>query len=175
MKMKKSSLLILLLACLLVVVGCEKEETVESGGETINVTSMQHKHCTRAGNATGATVNLNYDLYYTGEILNIIQSEEQVVSDDAKTLDTYEEAYKKIHSNYEGLDYYDTEVIREDNSVTSHITINYDKVDIDKLLEIEGEEDNIIENGQAKVDKWLELMKNFGTKCEIVDDKNSEE
>ena len=62
-KVKKSSLLILLLVCCLVVTGCEEQETVESGGEVINVTKMQHKHCTRGANATGATVNLNYDLY----------------------------------------------------------------------------------------------------------------
>ena len=29
-------------------------------------------------------------------------------------------------------------------------------------------EDNIIENGKAKVDKWLTLAKKFGTKCKDV-------
>ena len=37
---------------------------------------------------------------------------------------------------------------------------------MEKLLEIEGEEDNIIENGKAKVEKWLTLAKKFGTECE---------
>ena len=49
-------------------------------------------------------------------------------------------------------------------------------LDIDTLLAIEGEEDNIIEDGKAKVDKWLTLAKKFGTKCTVVEDdkENSE-
>ena len=65
----------------------------------------------------------------------------------------------------------DTEVIRGDTSVTRKTTINYDKINIKDLLDIEGEEDNIIENGEAKVEKWISLAKKFGTKCEEVEAK----
>ena len=175
--MKKSSLLLLLFFLSLVVVtGCEKQETIESDGEEINVTKMEHKHCTRAATATGAEVKLNYDIYYTGDILNVLKSEEQVISSSPDVLTTYEDAYKKIQKNYEGLQYYDTNVVRGDTSVTNTIVINYDKVDIDTLIDIEGEEDNIFENKKPMVNKWLTLAKKFGTECEIVDDKeNSEE
>lgn len=165
---------ILILVCTIFLTACssKKEETkVESNGEVINTSSMKHKKCTRTGNAgTGIDVSLNYDLYYTGDILNILHSEEKVVATNESDLDTYEEAYKKIYKNYEGLKYYDAKVERGDTSVTSNLTINYDKIDIDALLSIEGEEDNIIENGKAKVDKWITLAKKFGTKCEDVDD-----
>ena len=136
-----------------------------------NNPSPKHKKCSRTGNAgSGIDVSLNYDLYYTGDILNILHSEEKVVATNESDLDTYEEAYKKIYKNYEGLKYYDAKVERGDTSVTSDLTINYDKIDIDALLSIEGEDDNIIENGKAKVDKWITLAKKFGTKCEDVDD-----
>ena len=39
---------------------------------------------------------------------------------------------------------------------------------IDKLIEIEGEEDNVFENKIPKVSKWLDLSKKFGTTCELV-------
>ena len=97
MKMRKSSLLVLVLALLLLITGCEEKETLETKDENINVGRMQHKHCTRGGNADNATVNLNYDLYYTGENLNALKSVEQIVSDNSDTLTTYENAYKKIH------------------------------------------------------------------------------
>lgn len=165
---------ILILVCTIFLTACssKKEQTkIESNGEVINTSSMKHKKCTRTGNAgTGIDVSLNYDLYYTGDILNILHSEEKVVATNESDLDTYEEAYKKIYKNYEGLKYYDAKVERGDTSVTSDLTINYDKIDIDALLSIEGEEDNIIENGKAKVDKWITLAKKFGTKCEDVDD-----
>ncbi len=165
---------ILILVCTIFLTACssKKEQTkVESNREVVNTSSMKHKKCTRTGNAgTGIDVSLNYDLYYTGDILNILHSEEKVVATNESDLDTYEEAYKKIYKNYEGLKYYDAKVERGDTSVTSDLTINYDKIDIDALLSIEGEEDNIIENGKAKVDKWITLAKKFGTKCEDVDD-----
>ena len=165
---------ILILVCTIFLTACssKKDETkVESNGEVINTASMKHKKCSRTGNAgSGIDVSLNYDLYYTGDILNILHSEEKVVATNESDLDTYEEAYKKIYKNYEGLKYYDAKVERGDTSVTSDLIINYDKIDIDALLSIEGEDDNIIENGKAKVDKWITLAKKFGTKCEDVDD-----
>jgi len=66
------------------------------------------------------------------------------------------------------LDFYEAKVIRNKQDVTSDITINYEKIDIEKLLAIEGEEDNIIENGEAKVSKWKALAEKFGTECEAV-------
>ena len=171
---KRNSLLVLLLVLLLLVTGCAKKEVVESNGEKVNVGKMQHQHCTRIGNAEGAEVNLNYDIYYTDDILNVLQSEEQVVSDNSDTLTTYENAYKGIHQHYEGLAYYDTNVVREGNSVTSTITINYDKIDINRLIAIEGSDDNIFEDGKPKVDKWLELAKKLGAKCNTVEEENSE-
>lgn len=169
--MKKSSILIVLLLSLLVVAGCDNETVIKSDSGKVNVDNMQHKHCVRAGTATGIQTSLNYDLYYTGELLNVLKSVEKVTSEDEKTLTAYEDAYKGIAKNYEGLEYYDANVVRDDTSVTNTIIINYDKIDINRLLAIEGEEDNIIENGQAKVDKWIELAKKFGTKCEDVVDE----
>lgn len=173
--MRKNRFIILLLIVLFLVSGCtsknEKEKVeVKSNGKVVDTSKMQHKHCTRGATAPGAEVELNYDIYYTGDKLNLIKSEEKVVSSKDETLDTYENAYKQIHSNYEGLEYYDTEVIRGDTTVTSTITINYDKIDIDRLIEIEGEEDNVFENKVPKVDKWLTLAKKFGTECELVEE-----
>ena len=169
--MKKSRLIIVLLLAMVLIVGCEKqEEKVISNGKKVDTSKMLHKHCTRGGSVTDGEASLNYEIYYTGEKLNIIESEEKVTSDSSSVLDTYEEAYNKIHKYYEGLEYYDTRVERNDNSVISYITINYDKIDIDKLISIEGEEDNIFENKVPKVDKWLELAKKVGTKCKLVEE-----
>ena len=163
---KRSSLLIILFICLVLLTGCNDEDKVISNGKKVNTSKMQVMHCTRNATATGMDVELKYDLYYTGEDLNILHSIEKVSSKTGANLDQYEEAYRKIHANYEGLEYYDAKVERDETSVTSDITINYDKIDINKLLQIEGEEDNIIKNGKAKVDEWLTLAKKFGTECE---------
>lgn len=163
----RSSLILILAICLCLLTGCSDENQIVSNGEKIDTKGMKVMHCVREATAdAGIDVSLSYDLYYTDENLNILHSTEKVSSNDSSNLDLYEDAYKKIQANYQGLKYYDAKVTREDTTVTNDITINYDKIDIDRLLEIEGEEDNIIENGKAKVESWLTLAKKFGTKCE---------
>lgn len=166
--MKKISIIIVLFLVILLC-GCEsKDNEIIINDKPVNTSKMEHKHCTREGSLDGGEVKLEYDIYYTGSTLNILKSQEKVISANEEILNIYEEAYKNVHSNYSGLDYYDTEVIRGDTTVTSNISINYDEIDIDKLIEIEGEEDNIFEGKIPKVDKWLSLAKKFGTTCELV-------
>ena len=171
--MKKVAFLFLLGIILFTFTACEDSSTKEkviSNGEVVNTKKMQHKHCERAGTIDDGEVSLQYEIYYTGEVLNLLKSEEKVISANSEILDTYEKAYKGIHAHYEGLKYYDTEVIRGDTTVTSTIVINYDKIDIEGLLSVEGAKDNIVENGIPKVDKWLELAKKFGTNCTLVEE-----
>ena len=97
-----------------------------------------------------------------------MHSLEKVISTAQEDLDEYETAYQKIYKNYEGLKYYDNKITRTENSVTSDTTINYEKINIEKLIEIEGEEDNVIENGKVKLKSWLDFAEKFGTNCEEV-------
>lgn len=168
--MKKIAMIISLFLIIILLCGCEsKGEEVVINGKTVNTSKMEHKHCTREGTIENGEVKLEYDLYYTNDVLNVLKSKEEVISSDEEILSIYEEAYKKIHENYKDLDNYDTKVTRGDTKVISYMDINYDEIDIDELIEIEGEEDNIFENKIPKVDKWLELAKKFGTTCELVE------
>ena len=169
--MKKISVILIITISIFFITGCNENNKVISNGTNVNTANMEHKHCTRAGTGdAGITTELSYELYYTGDKLNILSSTEKVIANKETDLDKYQQAYETINSYYKGLKYYDTEVIRGDTSVTRKTTINYDKINIKDLLDIEGEEDNIIENGEAKVEKWISLAKKFGTKCELVEE-----
>ncbi len=164
--MKTKYLIVLVLGFLLIMTtGCEKQK--ESNNKQDSSTKI-HEHCVRTATLSGGEANLSYELYYTGERLNKLESQETVISSDSNLLDTYEDAYKKIHENYKNLKYYDANVIRNDTSVTSKIVIDYDKINIEQLLQIEGAEDNIVEDGIPKVEKWKELAKKFGASCTPV-------
>ena len=172
----KNILLILLALSLFIVTACENQTTknnkepIISNGTVVKTGKMKHKKCTRqATGGTGVDVELNYDVYYTDDVLNLLVSQEKIITEDISILEEYEDAYKKISVNYKDLEYYDQEVIRTNNSVLNKTTINYDKIDIQKLLDIEGEEDNIIEGGKAKVDLYISLLKRFGGTCEDVE------
>lgn len=159
--MKKIAICLVVIIGLFIFAGCDKQTDTSSkyyGRGTLN--------CTREGELEGGEVSFKYVVdYKNGDILSL-HSIEKVTSDDDEILDEYEKAYKNIFKAYKDLKYYDNEVIRDKNSVTSDTIINYKKIDTEALLEIEASSDNIIEDGKAKVEKWMTLAKKFGTKCE---------
>lgn len=154
MKILRSSIVLVMV---LLLAGCGSNSSVSSDGV---------KKCTRTGTVTNGSTEMNYEVYYKGEYVVLLHSTEKIISDSSSVLDTYEEAYKSIFKQYEGLEYYDNKITRNSNSVTNEITINYEKIDMGKLLDIEGEEDNVIENGKVKLDTWLSFAKKYGVTCE---------
>ena len=154
MKILRSSIVLVMV---LLLAGCGSNSAVSSDGV---------KKCTRTGTVTNGSTEMNYEVYYKGEDVVLLHSTEKIISDSSSVLDTYEEAYKSIFKQYEGLEYYDNKVTRSNNSVTNEITINYEKIDMGKLLDIEGEENNVIENGKVKLDTWLSFAKQYGVTCE---------
>lgn len=172
----KKSILIIMLFTVLLITGCEKKKNdikIISGGEEVDTKEMIHEHCTRDASAGKDTeVTLTYDIYYTDDTMNILKSEDKVISADQDVLTSYEEAYKKIKQNYVGIDYYDAEIVRGDTTVTNTVTINYDKIDLNKLMEIEGgemdingEKFDIYKNGYLSASEWKRLSKKLGTTC----------
>ena len=154
MKILRSSIVLVMV---LLLAGCGSNSSVSSDGV---------KKCTRTGTVTNGSTEMNYEVYYKGEYVVLLHSTEKIISDSSSVLDTYEEAYKNIFKQYEGLKYYDNKITRNSNSVTNETTINYEKIDMGKLLDIEGEEDNVIENGKVKLDTWLSFAKKYGVTCE---------
>ena len=113
-------------------------------------------------------VDLSYTITYErGNILKL-RSVSKISSDDNTIVENYYNAYLNISSNYHELKYYDTSLTKEDNTVIYDVVINYEKIDTDKLLKIEGKEDNIIVSGKAKLSLWLDLAEKFGTTCQEV-------
>ena len=167
--MKRKKWFIILILSIIIVTGCEKEEQkVVVNQRKIDVSKLVHEHCTRSGVVEDGEANLEYDIYYTGEVLNLLVSKEAVTSTNSEIVSKYENAYQSIHNHYKGIDHYETSIEKKENTVTSIIKIDYDKIDIDKLIELEGEEDNIFENKVPKVSKWKDLAKKMGAKCSTV-------
>lgn len=182
MKINRMIFLVLIFVCTFFLGGCsevEKELNNDITGttnvkETIvpddfdnNGTGML-KCSTEAYAEEGMDVELKYTVKYkSGNILELV-SVQKVITEKQDSLSVYEDAYKNIADNYVGLDYYDTSIIRDGNSVSYTAVINYEKININKLLNIEGEEDNIIKNGKAKLSLWLDLASKVGTVCEEV-------
>ena len=182
--MKKNKLLVIVI-CLLLLSGCVKKDKVEivntsnkkgeqadNANQNINVKGSGKLSCTREGNAIkGLSVEFHYYVTYEDGILLNLHSVEKVSGDSQDGLDQYEDAYNKISENYKDIKYYDMIITREDNSVTNDTNINYEKVNIDEIIKIEGTGKNIFdENKKPTLKKWLELGKSVGVTCEGVVD-----
>ena len=168
--MKKISIVLILLFICVIMCGCEKEKNVLVGDEKINVTNMGHKSCTREGTVENGEASFHYDIYYKNDYITLLQSSEKVSSDSSSVLDEYENAYNTIKNYYVGLDNYNQNIIRDNNSVENVIVINYEKLDINKLIAIEGNESNLYTEKGVKLDTWLDFAKKLGVKCSDVEE-----
>ncbi len=170
-------LIILLMISLVFITGCGSEKVEEekvSGNrvpivpEGFNYRGSGMLNCIQgADGPEGVEVDLDYIVKYVNGNIVSLKSTAVVVSDNFEQLNSYEYAYKSIMANYKGLEYYDTTLDVSDNKVIYTSLINYAKIDTNKLLAIEGAEDNIIQNGKAKLSLWLELAQNVGVTCEV--------
>ncbi len=166
--MNKTKLFIVLGLSILLLTGCT--EKTESGTKVDSDSDMTNNNgtlvCTRTANGmNNSTVELNYEVSYKAGYITILHSNEKLVSDDKATLDTYEEAYKKIFDVYKDLDHYTNNIIRKDDYVESDTIIDYSKIDMEKLKILENTDDSVIKDGKVALSDWLKFAEKFGTKC----------
>ena len=177
--MKKIVSLFIILICCFFITGCGDEELEEkvpvvnkdSILSSIDKTGSGKLKCSREAFANeGIDVELTNEIEYENGYIMILHSIDKVISEDSASLDQYEKAYRGIAKNYEGLKYYDITITRDSNSVTNDVVINYGKIDTKKLLDIEGEEDNVIVDGKVALETWVGFAEKFGTVCEKVEE-----
>lgn len=167
--MKTSRKIFTALLIVLFLTACNKE--VESGTKVDSKIDTTKSNgtliCSRDATAqNNAQAKFYYEVNYRKGNIVKLHTSEKVLTTDENTLDTYENAYRKISQVFKNLNYYSTKVIREENSVEYTSTIQYDKVDMEKLKQLENSEDSIIKDGKIKVKDWLEFAEQFGTVCE---------
>lgn len=163
MNKKISRFIILILIISFICVGCSDDTKNKTAKTDENVL-----HCKRKATTTdGASTSLTYSIYYDGDYVTKTVSVEKVTSDDDAILKKYKAAYENVFSPYKNIDYYDNKVTTTSNSVISTTVIDYNKVDINKIIAIEGSDDNIFESdGKVKKETLTTLYKKYGTTCE---------
>ncbi len=172
---KKTANLIIILLLVLFISGCTANINIDKSTNVINnsqykTSGLKYISCTRdldTGDSS-TTVDVNYKIYYNDDQnLEIFKSTEKVTSTSPNVLDQYEKAYKDSYAQQNELDYYDSVVTREKTTVTNKVNINYGKIDINKLMDIEGTEDNVtVTNGKIKLSDWKTFAKKYGVTCE---------
>lgn len=181
--MRKSKCLLLIIILLLLVIGCKKDEpeiinmsgTDEKFNDVaeynINIKGSGRLQCVRDVNITGLEDDFRYYVTYKNGVITMLHSKEKVTGTNQELLDEYEEAYKSIKDQYKGLRYYDITVTRDENSVIYDTVINYEKIDMKKLKEIEPDIEgqvDIYKGNKLMLKTWWEFSKEMGMTCKGV-------
>lgn len=150
--MKKITMLTIALsiACLLFV-GCSGEKTMV---------------CHRTMSSGSDIVTAIYNVRYKGEIVTKIKSEESLTSTNKSTLDDYQSKMSTLYSPYLGIDYYNYNIVRKDNKVSVTLDVDYEKVDIEKLISVDPNNDSFFHDGKVYLNTLLNLYNNVGVICD---------
>ena len=130
-----------------------------------NNNSMESMTCTRTMNQSGIKTSLKYNVKYKGDYVSRIKTVETVETDSSDILNTYKEQIESLYSPYKDVEYYDYNVDVVDNKLTSTVDINYEKVDTDKLLEVDASNGQIIKDGKILIDDVRDLYESLGATC----------
>lgn len=162
--MKKNILSLFLIFAIVLISGCDKAKLEEKVEKEDNEEVL---HCKRTvTEQEDISTDIKYSIYYDGDYVTKTVSIEKVTSKNKDTLKQYKEAYENVFSNYKDIDYYENEVEQKGNTVSSVTVVDYRKVDVDKIIEIEGKEDNIFEDdGKVKKDTLVSFYKKYGITC----------
>ena len=118
--------------------------------------------------ASGYVSTTTYTIYYENEIVEKVEQKEEIKSQDKNILDffnkQYSSQYKNINSLYGGYTY---EIKENKDSLVSEITIDYEKINMNKFLEDNpGMKNYVNENKKIEVNKIKEMYTNIGATCE---------
>ena len=124
--------------------------------------------CTRTSNMNGVKIDLRYEVTYQGNNVNKVESTEKVESDSKETLNTYKEAVENLYSNFDNIENYKYNVIIEGYTLTSTVNIDYTKIDINELLEIDSSVQQLLnDNKKVDLDKITQVYESAGAVCEV--------
>lgn len=123
--------------------------------------------CSSSSNYTSYNTESKYTIYYTGELVDSVETVEIVTSSNDAVLSTYETTikslYENMNSNYGGYTF-TTEI--KDGKLTVITTIDYNKLDIAKLVENVSTYKNYYKNGKLTVEGVKSIYTGIGATCD---------
>lgn len=154
--MKKALKTITLALVIVLVSGCGKKEVVKTCTLTQNNTAYGYK------------LESKYVIYGEGDIAKKVESTETVTTDNTSIQDQFEtqlnSTYKSLNDTYGGYTY---KVTKGDGKVVSTVTIDYEKLDIEKYVKDNSAMKNYVNKDNKLLVEGIEsIYKALGATCE---------
>ena len=84
---------------------------------------------------------------------------------DKSNIETYKNVLENSYKEYNKIKYYSNVISVEDNNLISSTIINYDKIDTNKLIKLDKNNQSIIKNKKVAVDDIKNIYVKNGCKC----------
>ncbi len=163
--MNRTKKVLLIGMLLLLLCGCdnEKESTKEKKKETDKTIV-----CKFENEAQGVNTKATYTIYYGKDIVNKVKSVEIIETENEEYLEymenTLESTYKFMDESYGGYDY---SVKIKNNVLTSTTTINYKKLNVEKMLDEQPTTASLVnEDNKITLDGLINQYETIGAKCD---------
>lgn len=116
----------------------------------------------------GYELKSEYTVFSKGDIVNKVETKEVVTSDKEEILSYFEktlnDTYDKYNSEYGGYTY---DVTKNSNIVTSNVTIDYSKMDLDKFSKDNSSiKPAMTDDNKLTLDGITSMYKSMGATCE---------
>ena len=155
--MKKIKFITIVLVCVLLMTsGCGKD--AKKAKENI----LEYTSSATQG---VLTIDLKYTITYQGDYVQKEVSVNKITATKDVDLNAYKNTLEAEYERYKDIKYYDNKIKIEKNTITSTRTIDYSKIDTDKLLSAGSEYYELITDGKVKLSTLKDLYTNIGMTC----------
>lgn len=150
--MKKRTSLFLVLVLVAVCCGCQKKTG------TIVCTASQTP-------TTGVSLKSEYIITYKDSNVTKLKTTEKITTSNTADLKTYQDSLNAVYDLYKDIEYYSNNISIEDKTLISSTVINYEKVDTNKLIEVDKNNANLIKDGKVKAQDVKKMYESNGCNC----------
>ena len=126
---------------------------------------IQIMECSKIDETEDITIKLFSEIKYLGDYVKVVKTTEEILTEDQETLDFYKKVVENTYKPYDGLEHYNYEVKQDEKSLVSTTTLDYENIDIDKLIEIDEANKKLIVNKKVKLEDFIQMYKAMNVTC----------
>ena len=145
---------------LFLIAGCGKEQEVLTG-------PLKTMICESSATQGNVKMDLHYQVTYRGSYVSTVETKEVLTSSNTATLEGYQKAILDIYKKFDGIEHYNYDIKLEENTLTSTVSIDYEKVDTKKLLSIDESTEALIKDGKVKLEDIKKVYESVGATCTL--------
>ena len=110
-------------------------------------------------------MDLRYEATYTGDVVSLLESTEKVISSDTAVLEQYQTLLKQSYAPYDNVKYYNVDITIDGDTLTSHVVVNADKIDVDEITKIDSANGNYYTDGKMMIANVERAFTSLGATC----------